>query len=267
MATRDDDPSIFARALDAALAEPLAEPPLVVDMSRGGDVRSVAGARGDRVRYVAYAESRGLSDSRNRIVTSVGTRYLAFVDADAVPAPGWSSALRNAFDRDERAAVVGARCVPVWPAAVPPLFETQPALDFLGMLDLGGKPLVVPRIVGTSFALDRDRLPRSEPFRLELGRTPDSELGGEEVALCDEVRAAGWDVVYEPAALVHHHVRPGRDSWRWMLRRAFVAGREAAHLRRRLEPLPRRSTARDRLFLAAVAPAFVAGRVSARGSG
>ena len=264
MATRDDDPTIFARALDAVLAEALREPPLVVDMSRGDAIRGVAQAPGRAVRYVAYPASRGLSDSRNRIVSSVATRYLLFVDADAVPAAAWARAVRDAFDRHDQAAIVGARCLPVWPHGAPPLFDTAPALDFLGMLDLGPQPLVVPRVVGTSFAVDRDRLPRSEPFRLELGRRPDSELGGEEIALCEEVRAAGWDVVYEPAALVHHHVRPGRDRWRWMLRRAFVAGREAARLDRALEPLPRQLTARDRVFIAAIAPAFVAGRISER---
>ena len=267
MATRDDDPTIFARALDAALAEPMQEPPLVVDMSRGDGIRAVAQARGTAVRYVAFPESRGLSDSRNRIVSSVATRYLLFLDADAVPAAGWANAVRERFERDERAAIVGARCLPVWPRKMPPLFDTAPARDFLGMLDLGSQPIAVPRIVGTSFALDRDRLPRREPFRLELGRRPGSDLGGEEIALCEEVRAAGWSVVYEPGAVVHHHVRRGRDRWRWMLRRAFAAGREAARLERRLEPLPRRMSARDRVFLAAIAPAFLVGRLSERGSG
>ena len=261
MATFDDDPAIFALALDAVLAQ-VEQPVVVADMSRGDAIRSVAGEHGDAVRYLAARDSAGLSDSRNRIVAAAETRYLAFLDADAVPEAGWAAALRGAFDRDERTAVVGARCVPVWPGRPPPLFDTATAGDYLGMLDLGPAATEVPRIVGTSFALDRDRLPAGPPFALELGRRPRSALGGEEVDFCERVRAAGWRVVYDPGAVVKHHVRRGRDSWRWMLRRAFVAGREARRAGRRLEPLPRRLGARDYLFLAAIAPPFVVGRLT-----
>ena len=263
MATFDDDPAIFALALDAALAQ-VEQPVVVADMSRGNEIRAAAAARGARVRYLAATDSAGLSDSRNRIVAAAVTRYLAFLDADAVPEPGWAAALRAAFERDDRVAVAGARSIPVWPRRPPPLFETQTAGDYLSMLELGPSPKEVPRIVGTSFALDRDRLPAGSPFSLELGRRPGSALGGEEVDFCERVRAAGWRVVYEPDAVVKHHVRRGRDSWRWMLRRAYLAGREARRAGRRFEPLPRRLGARDVLFLAAIAPAFAAGRLSER---
>ena len=47
-----------------------------------------------------------------------------------------------------------------------------------------------------------------------------------------------------------------------MLRRAYDAGLESRHASgSALEPLPRRFTARDRLFRALVAPAFLAGRL------
>lgn len=264
MATCDDDPGIFALTVDAVAAEPLGQPAVIVDMSRGDGIRRVAEARRDAVRYIAFPESRGLSESRNRLVEAVGTRYLAFVDADAVPAPGWARALRRAFEEDDRLAVVGARTVPCWPGRRPKLFDTGPAFDLLAMFDLGSKRLDVPRIVGTSFALDRERLPSDPPFSLDLGRRPGSLLSFEEVDFCLAVRARGWRIAYEPRALVHHHVRPERTRWAWMLRRAHVAGQESRLTERRLEPLPRDRSPRDYLFLATIAPAFLAGRVVAR---
>ncbi|KKL17430.1 hypothetical protein LCGC14_2485670, partial [marine sediment metagenome] len=197
--------------------------------------------------------------SRNRLVALVNTRYLLFADADAVPDHGWATAMRRAFDRDERVAVVGARCVPVWPGHMPLLFDTAPALDMLGMFDLGPNPLEAPRIVGTSFALDRERLPATPPFSRELGRRPDSPFGQEEVHYCLAVRRAGWRLRYEPAAVIRHHVRPHRARWAWMRTRAFVAGQES-RIVGHLEPLPRTMGPRDLLFRALIAPWFIAGR-------
>lgn len=257
--TCDDDPGILALALDAILAEPLEQPPIVVDMSRGEGVADVAAAR-PRIRYVRYRESAGVSDSRNRVVELTATRYLLFIDADAIPNAGWARAMRRGFERD--VAIVGARCVPVFPRRVPRLFTSPTALDLIGMFDLGDEALRVPRIMGTSYALDLERL-SPQPFSLAWGRGPGTFEAGEEVILCEAARAAGWSVRYEPGAVVHHHLRPERASWRWMQRRARIAGREARRAGRRPEPLPRRLGVRDYAFLAAVAPAYLAGRLGA----
>ena len=166
--------------------------------------------------------------------------------------------MRHRFDVDERAAVVGARCLAHWPTNPPFLFDAAPAGDFLSFFDLGSEPLEVPRIMGTSFAVDRERLP-PHPFPLNIGRAPGILLAGEEVELCLLARREGWRVLYEPGAVVHHHVGARRASWRWMWRRVFVAGQESRRSGRRLEPLPRALGLRDLAFLAAVSPAFLGG--------
>jgi GT2 family glycosyltransferase len=240
------------------IAEGIAEPPLVVDMSRSDGVSRACEERGEAVRYVAVPNSSGISDSRNRAVAETRTRYLLFVDADAVATPGWAAAMRAAFDRVERVAIVGARCSARWAEPPPRLLRTAPAGDFLSLFELGDEPLDVPRVVGTSFAVDLQRVP-SQPFRVELGIGPASRLGGEEVELCERVRAEGWRVRYEPAAHVRHAIRPGRATWSSMFRRAFHAGQEGRRLGHRLDPLPRSMRAADRVFQAVVAPAFAAG--------
>src|SRR5262245_17787255 len=256
--TYDDDTALVARLLDAVLGEPIAQPPIVVDMSRGDGIEAVAAER-PRIRYVRYRDSAGTSDSRNKVVELTETRYLLFVDADAVPDPGWATKMREGFVDD--VAVVGARCLPVFPTRVPPLFGSAAALDLLGMFDLGDEPLTVPRIMGTSFAIDLQRLPSRPPFSLAHSRGPGSFEAGEEVQLCNAVRTAGWSVRYQPEAVVHHHLRPERVNWRWMVNRARTAGREARRDDGRPEPLPRRFGARDYAFLAAIAPAYFAGRL------
>lgn len=258
MVTCDDELGLLAEALDAVTREAIPEPTLVVDMSRGEGVRRLCLERRETVRYLAAPDSSGISDSRNRVVAAARTRYVLFLDADAVPSPGWAAGMRDGFDRADRVAVVGARCKARWTDPAPRLFRTATAGDFLSLFELGDLPIDVPRVVGTSFAIDLERVP-DPAFRLTLGIGPESRLGGEEVELCERVRRDGWRVRYEPAARVAHTIRPGRAAWRSMLRRAFHAGQEARRLGRRLEPLPRAAQPADRVFLAAIAPAYAAG--------
>jgi glycosyltransferase involved in cell wall biosynthesis len=264
MVTCDDHPGFLAEALDAVVSEGLAEPIVVVDMSRGDGVRAVCAERGEAIRYVAAPDSRGVSDSRNRAVAAATTRYLLFLDSDAIPTRGWAAAMRGAFDRVDGVAVVGARCPARWTDPPPRLFRTALAGDFLSLFELGDEPIDVPRIMGTSYALDLTRVPAA-PFPLEIGIGPGQRIGGEEVELCERARRDGWRVRYEPGAVVFHTIRPGRATWRSMLRRAFNAGQEGRRNGRRLEPLPRQTGLGDRLFQAAIAPAFLAGTL--RGPG
>jgi GT2 family glycosyltransferase len=254
----EDDPAVLRRVLDAASAQ-VGRPIVVVDMSRTDAVAGVAGSREDVV-YVPFRESRGVSHSRNECVRRAETRYVLFLDSDAVPEPGWASAARAGFEHD-RVAIVGTRVVGEYAHRPPRLFTTATASDWLSMLDLGDEPGEVPRVMGTSYAIDRERL-GDAPFDEALGRSPGVAIAHEEVQLALDAARAGWRCWYAADARVRHLVDASRLTWRWMMRRAYTAGREVALAPAEgLEPLPRRLTLRDHVFRALVAPAFLAGRV------
>jgi hypothetical protein len=226
-------------------------------MSRTGAIAETVRAH-PGVRYVAFPESSGVSESRNRIVQLAETAHLLFVDADAVPRPGWAAALTRALAAGHT--LVGARIVPRWPARPPWLLDTAPARELLGNLDCGDAPCLLPRVMGTSFGVDLERVAPA-PFSLDVGHRPGRWLGQEEVRLSLDVLAAGGTIGYEPGAVVDHHIRPERARWRWMAQRIVHEGqtREPA-----LEPFPRRLDARDRAFQIATAPLFAGGRLRGR---
>ena len=236
---------------------------LLVDMSSTERIAAPA-ARIEGVEVLRVPDSRGLGESRQAGVERSDTRYVAFLDSDAVPRPGWLAALRDAVAPGD-VAVAGGPVLPVWPPGRrrPPLFGTAPAGDFLSMLDLGAERIDVPRVLPGNMAVDRE-LTGPHVFATELGRHGDSLVGAEEIEMMLRVRAAGARVVYEPAAAVDHHSKADRMSWRWMMRRLEAAGRDSVLTERRLEPLPRRMTAADRAFLAVGAPAYLVGRLRAR---
>lgn len=266
MATCNDDLDVLAEVLTAARAQ-AAGPILVVDMSMDDRIKDLCRDIGPSVEYHLKRDSRGLSDSRNAAIRMVRTRFVLFLDADAIPVAGWASALRMGLDT-EGVAVCGARCLPRWTDWPPRLMRTGLAGDFFSLLDLGDIPLDVPRIVGTSFGLNLERLP-ADPFPIDLGlgAQPHPELGGEEVAVCLRALADGWRVLYEPRACVQHHIRPQRATWRAMFRRAHNAGKESRREGDRLEPLPREVHWQDRVFQVIIAPSFVAGWMRRPGPG
>jgi GT2 family glycosyltransferase len=257
--TFEGDPALLRRVFAAAVAQ-AHHAVVVVDMSRT-DVVADAAADVGGIELVRLRDSRGVSHSRNECVRRATTRYVLFLDSDAIPEPGWLEAMRAGFD-EPQVAVVGARIVPAWPRRPPPLLDSVTARDWISMFDLGDEPLPVPRVMGTSYALDRERV-ADPPFDEALGRRPGVEVAHEEVQLALDATRAGWRCWYAPAAVVHHHIGRERTTWRFMVRRAFTAGREVRlHPDDGLEPLPRAAlTWRDHAFRALVAPAFLAGRL------
>jgi glucosyl-dolichyl phosphate glucuronosyltransferase len=257
--TFEGDPALLRRVFSAA-AQQTQHPVLVVDMSRTDVVADAADAVGG-IELVRLRESRGVSQSRNECMRRAGTRYVLFLDSDAVPEPGWLEAMRGGFEQPQ-VAIVGARILPAWPRRPPLLIDSLTARDWISMFDLGDEPQPVPRVMGTSYALDRERVGEA-PFDEALGHRPESEMGHEEVQLALDAARAGWGCWYAAGAVVHHHIGRDRTTWRFMLRRAFTAGREIAlHPSDGLQPLPRPPLRwRDHVFRALVAPAFLAGRL------
>jgi len=247
---------VLRRVLRAALTQ-AARPVVVVDMSRTSVVADACVEVGG-IDYLALPASRGVAQSRNACLGRAETRHVLLLDSDAVPEPGWADAMARGFD-EPRVAIVGARVLAEWERPPSRLLRTATAADWLSMFDLGPVSQEVPRVMGTSYALDTDRTGRA-PFDESLGRAPGVALGHEEVRLALDVQRAGWRCWYAADAIVRHHLPASRVTWPTLLRRAYVAGQETRLEAESLAPLPRRMTAADHLFRAAVAPAFLLGR-------
>jgi hypothetical protein len=258
-----DDLDLACRAIAAAAAQTAEDSRVIVvdswpDASLRERLTELA-----RVEVAPVPAGTPLGEGRQIGTEASSTRYLAFLDSDAIPRAGWLNALAAAVAAPD-VAVAGGPVLPVWPTGttVPRGFRTQPAYDFLSMLDLGEQPLDVPRVMPGNMVVDR-QLTGDEVFSRDLGRRNGDLVGAEESLMMLAMLDGGKRIVYSPSAAVDHHTRPERMSWRWMWRRVEAAGREAHMLGRREDPLPRTFAARDRAFLAAVAPAYVTGRVRA----
>lgn len=220
-------PRELARAL-ASLAEQSSPPDeiLVVDNAPAGDGGTWELVRRDfpRARYVRESIP-GLDFARNRALEEARGEVVAFLDDDAVASPGWSQALVAAFE-DPR---VGACTGRVEPLAV--ATEGQRIFEANGGFSRGSREIRLPRDAGkalggrpapaiawavsmgcgASLAVRRSAALAAGGFDEALDMGPRLPGGGDHDMLW-RLLGAGWEIVYEPAALAWHEHRREPDA-------------------------------------------------------
>lgn len=192
----------------------------------GSFVQGLPEDRRPAIRLV-FEPTLGLSQARNRALQECRTRYIAFIDDDAYPAPDWSEQLLDAFERYD-ASCVGGPVHLIWSAPQPRWVTTRLRAYFTHVdwgesdIHLTGRPELW--LAGTNIAFDADILCASGGFPVALGRVGGSLLSGEETYMQALLRRQNLPIWYCAKALVFHQVRPERVSRRWMLARAYWGG-------------------------------------------
>lgn len=195
-------------------------------------VRAFAGA----ATVLPNTRRQGLSGARNTAVDAAKGEVVVFLDDDAVPAPGWLAALVAPY-ADPRVLAVGGRAVPAWPATgrpdhlpAPSGSEPQPGeFDWVVGCTYAGQPTEpqpVRNLMGCNMSFRREVFATSGAFAEDLGRLGTVPLGCEETELCIRARrdAPDGEIIFTPAAVVHHRVSPDRTTWRYFWSRCRAEG-------------------------------------------
>lgn len=157
-----------------------------------------------------------VANARNRALREACSDYAAFIDDDEVADPQWLSSMLGA-SKQYSAAIVFGPVVPVLPAGTPrwvtrgrffdrPRFATGTARE-TGATNNVLMHLAAIRATAITF----------DPA---YGRT-----GGEDADFFHRLTRAGLRSVWCDEAIVLEHVIPERTSVSWLLRRAFIGGR------------------------------------------
>jgi GT2 family glycosyltransferase len=94
----------------------------------------------------------------------------------------------------------------------------------------------VRNVIGANMSFRRDVFERVGGFNASLGRQGVRPLGCEETEMClrASIGTPGTRVVYEPAAVVRHHVPTTRGTLRYIFARAWSEGVSKAQVTRLL---------------------------------
>jgi glucosyl-dolichyl phosphate glucuronosyltransferase len=169
--------------------------------------------------FTIFSSPPGLSRARNVATEKCRSRYLAFLDDDALPQPGWLDALLQGFLKNEKVAAVGGPIAPLWPKEQP-LWLPREHLGLLTILDLGSADRFLASneyVYGANMAFAVEPLRAVGGFAVEVGRSGSvSLLSGEETRVQDALRKAGYLVLFAANAKVSHRVHHDRLSRNWL---------------------------------------------------
>ena len=224
---------------------------VVVDnASTDGTARMVAEEHPD-IRLLEPGENLG-AVGRNLGASVVDTPYVAFCDDDTWYEPGALSTAADVLDAHPSVAVVTAKIVVEPYGRVDAISEEMAASPLPRVPGLPGHPLL-SFLAGVSVV-------RRTAFEQAGGFSPRLWLGGEEELLASDLARTGWDMLYVPEVVAHHHASKQRDAhlrrrhgirntlwFTWLRRPLPSAVRRTARLATRVP--------RDRITLYAVADA------------
>ena len=172
----------------------------------------------------------GLSHARNQGLMQTQTPYIAYLDDDAIPEPGWLSSLLVAFQASDTLAI-GGKITPVWQTRAP-MWMSASFYPLLGGVDLGGGTFVPNSYfcpVGANMAFRTETLRQAGGFDERYGicamdgreinryRGDDTDIG---------TRLAQMNVrsVYCGTAAVSHYTHGQHTGLRNILRLALQQG-------------------------------------------
>jgi mycofactocin system glycosyltransferase len=214
--------------------------PVVVVDDASGDTDAIAKVAADHGAVLVRRDvNGGPGAARNTGLAHVATEFVAMIDSDCVPQPGWIEHLA-AHLVDPLVAVAAPR---IAAANAGPGLDTA-ATDrrasyaaryaaARGILDLGAEQARVQPLGRVAFVPSAALVARVAALReiAEDGGVFDPSLRtGEDVDLIWRLHKAGWRIRYDAQATVTHH-EP--ESWRVLLRRRFRYGTSAGPLAKR----------------------------------
>jgi mycofactocin system glycosyltransferase len=219
-----------AASLRRLLASLDAPGPVVVvdDGSRDG---SGEVARSFGAQVLRHEVPRGPAAARNAALAAAATPYVAFLDSDCLPLPGWLTPLLTAM-ADPVVAVAAPRVRSTRGQSLLERYERARSPLDLGARSASVRPGGrVPYVPSAALLIRRAAVPE-DCFDIRLRH-------GEDVDLIWRLREAGWSVRYTSRSVVEHDPRP--DLRAWLAQRSGYGG-SAAPLELRhpgtLRPMP-----------------------------
>ncbi|GGM25205.1 glycosyltransferase [Micromonospora yangpuensis] len=186
------------------------------------------------VTVLGNTHAPGLSGARNTGVEAGTEEVLVFFDDDAVPRPGWATAVRERFSQPDTDMVGGAvdadwadrTTTPPW---FPPEYGWVVGCDYPGLPDDGAR---IRNPIGACMAVRRRVFDQVGLFTEGIGRRGEHPVGCEETELAIRFAAARPEarIVRDTRLRVDHLVPPARQRPTYLVRRCFHEGRSKAQL-------------------------------------
>ncbi len=179
-------------------------------------------------------DTPGVSLARNVALAAATTTWLAFVDDDEIPEPGWCEALVAIIRRlPSNCGGCGGDVLPDPGSAVAARQLGQRWHAYLSLIRQDGE---FDQSTAPCFGIGHSvmriaALKEVGGFDLRLGRDGASLLSGEEVLLIGQMIERNWRIWHSDRLRVTHSIEPERLERDWARKRAFWEGVSCARVR------------------------------------
>lgn len=146
---------------------------------------------------VISTPNAGLSAARNLGMEAASGEIIAYIDDDARPDPHWLTYLATTFMRTDFAGVGGPNVAPPGDGFIAACIANAPG----GPVHVLISDQVAEHIPGCNMAFRKARLQAIGGF------DPQFRIAGDDVDICWRLQQRGWQLGFNPAALVWHHRR------------------------------------------------------------
>lgn len=180
-------------------------------------------------------DTQGLAGARNTGIEAAQGDIVAFLDDDAVAAPDWLQMLSAGYE-DPQVVGTGGKLEPMWPDGRPRWFPNE--FDWVVGCTYRGLPeetSPIRNLIGANMSFRREVFEEIR-FYSGIGHTGTRPFGGSDPDFCIRVTQR-WPqklLLYEPRALVYHHVAGKRTRWNYFCLRCYNEGLSKSVLTRRV---------------------------------
>jgi glycosyltransferase involved in cell wall biosynthesis len=198
---------------------------ILVDNASTDDPKSIADRFADRLDILYVQEPvLGLNRARNTGHAHARTKFVAHIDADTVPDPGWAETVLGVVESID-CDLCGGPYRPYYLSPKPPWF-----LDRFLSLGFGDAPRFLggrQHPHGMNMVWKRETVQRLGGFATELGLHGRGLVRGDETELVARGKRTipGFAIYYHPGISVRTAARDEVLSFRYWIRRSFVHGR------------------------------------------
>jgi glycosyltransferase involved in cell wall biosynthesis len=204
---------------------------LIVDSGSTPDANAELRKLTDANTVLIRLDRPGVSLARNAGAAAAKTRFIAYIDDDAIPDPTWVAAILSVLNEPgPPPAVIGGRILPKWEAPLPPWWPAS-LRGVLSIIEHQGQgeyrtPDLPPKLepYAANMIVDVEALLTAGGFGGNLGRHGTTLLSDEEVQLAWRLQDAGHSVRYDSRIVVHHQIQAARLRPEWLLARLYWQG-------------------------------------------
>jgi GT2 family glycosyltransferase len=185
----------------------------------------------------------GVSETRSFGIRAASGDLIACMDDDAIAERNWLETIVASFSQDRPVAVIGGKCVLVWPKEKRPFWFPE-ELDWIVGGTYKGMPVSsngeIRNVSSCNMLARKDIFEEVGFFNSRMGAVKGFLRGGEEAEFCLRVKETSPEkvILYDPRAIVHHKVHPHRLTLKYVAKRSFDEGFSKA----KLEKLSAKST-------------------------